>query len=309
MAHICDALVASIAARQHGVVQRKQLIDAGVTPRAIQRRLKARLLRPIHWGVYLTGPVPSPRAREMAAVLACGTHARVGYRTAAALWGFGERPAHSEAVNVKVPGDRVVRRPGIRAYRATGSDRQPPSIVDGIPATSPLETLLDLASVVTAPELERMVARAERAHLITIDDLAAAARQRRGRPGIATLLSVLGQEGGPAYTRSVLEDRFRDTMRLFGLPLPRFNSRVGGLEVDCYWPDARLVAELDGAAYHRSWHSQKNDRRRDSDLAAHDILVVRITWDQLVQETAPTMARLARTLGARQERLRREERE
>lgn len=123
---------------------------------------------------------------------------------------------------------------------------------------------------------------------------------------MATLRSILDQEGGPAFTRSELEDRFLEALRRSELPLPRTNVRVGRHEVDCYWPDARFVVELDGGAYHRSWNSQQADRRRDSDLGTLDIQVMRITWHQLVHEPAPTLARLALTLGMRRERLRRD---
>jgi hypothetical protein len=41
-------------------------------------------------------------------------------------------------------------------------------------------------------------------------------------------------------------------LRAAGLPAPQTNVRVGGYEVDFYWPRARLVVELDGWAYHSS---------------------------------------------------------
>jgi very-short-patch-repair endonuclease len=300
-----EELVAGIAARQHGVVTRAQLLEAGLTGRTIQGRLESGRLRPLHHGVYLAGPLAPPLARELSAVLACGAGARASHRTAAALWEFAPRPHEAHPVEVKVPNHRVIRRPGIQVYRALEPWTRAPAAARGVPVTDPTETLLDLAAVLPAAELERTVARAERAGLVTLDDLSAAVDRHRGRPGSATLRAQLGQVGGPALTRSELEARFRDAVRRFRFPPPSFNARVHGLEVDCFWPEANLAIELDGAAHHRSWQSQQNDRRRDGDLATRGILVLRITWDQLHRELEPTMVRIAQVLAVRRDQLQR----
>jgi very-short-patch-repair endonuclease len=297
--------VVEIAAGQHGVVTRRQLLAAGLTPRAIQGRLESRRLRPLHPGVYLVGPILPPWAREMSAVLASGAGARASHRTAASLWDLDPKPDPRLPVEVKVPGRRVVRRPGIRAYRALDLEARPPAAAHGIPATDPTETIVDLSAVLGGPDLERLVARAERARLTTFDDLQRAVGRHSRRRGIPALRSLLGQDGGPALTRSELEDRFRHAVRHFQLPPPRFNVRVHGYEVDCFWPEVSLAVELDGADYHRSWQSQQNDRRRDGDLASRGVHVVRITWDQLVRELEPTVVRVAQTLAVRRDRLQR----
>lgn len=298
--------IAELAARQHGVVTRPQLLAAGVTARMVVRRLEAKRLRSLHRGVYLAGPLAPARAREMAAVLACGAGARASHRSAAWLWGLGARPGGSTLADVKVPARRVVRRPGIRVHRASHLEAEEVAIVDGIPATDPSGTLLDLAGLLGARELEKAVARAERTSLIRSDELGSLVARHRGRRGMATLAALLEQDGGPAFTRSALEDRFVDEVREFGLDEPKYNVWIGGYELDCFWPDARMALELDGEAYHASWQTQQNDRRRDRDLAGLDIHVIRVTWYQLVHETAPTMVKVAEALAVRRERLRRD---
>lgn len=305
MARGLEECLAGIGARQHGVVTRPQLLAAGLTPRAIQGLLESGRLRLLHRGVYLMGPLTPTWAREMAAVLASGEGARASHRTAASLWEFGPRPDPAAPVEVKVPGLRVVRRPGIRAYRALALETRAPATVHGIPTTDPIETLLDLAATLGGADLDEMVASAEHGRLITLDELAAAVDRQPGRRGMVTLRLLLGRNGGPAFTRSELERRFRDALRRFQLPEPRFNIRSHGYELDCFWPDAGLAVELDGKAYHRSWQSRQNDRRRDRELAARGIQVIRITWDELVHETEPTMARVAQALALGRERLRR----
>jgi very-short-patch-repair endonuclease len=239
----------------------------------------------------------------MAAVLACGPRALVSHGSAAWLWEAGERPGGSSPVDVTVPRDVRVRRAGIRVHRATTLAAEDATTVDGIPITTPARTLVDLAAVLSARELERAVARAERRRLVTGDQLSALVAAHRGRPGIATLSRVIAQEGGVAFTRSRLESLFADAVRRFGLPVPAFNQRVAGHELDCYWPDARMAVELDGAAYHASWKSHENDRRRDADLSAAGIHVVRVTWRQLIHDTERTMVRIAQALAICRERM------
>src|SRR4051794_29906621 len=68
-----DPAIAMIAASQHGVVTRAQLLSAGLSPAAIEHRLARKRLHPMYRGVYLVGHrLAPPFAREMAAVLACG---------------------------------------------------------------------------------------------------------------------------------------------------------------------------------------------------------------------------------------------
>ncbi|MDX6697057.1 MAG: hypothetical protein QOE65_454 [Solirubrobacteraceae bacterium] len=52
-------------------------------------------------------------------------------------------------------------------------------------------------------------------------------------------------------------------------------------EVDCAWPDRRVIVELDGAAHHASRTAFETDRRRDRTLQAAGWRTVRITWRQL----------------------------
>lgn len=291
-----ESQVGVLARRQHGVVTRSQLYAAGLTRKMVDRRVARGSLRRLHRGVYGVGPIPAFREREMAAVLACGRDAGVSHETAAWLWDIAPEPAAGAPVRVTVPGARVVRRPGIRAYRSSKLDSDDVGIVQGVPATSPVRTLVDLAASAAPTDVERAVARAERARLVHLQDLAERIARLRGRPGIATLAAILALENGPAFTRSALEDRFVDAVRRFGLADPVVNARIGRHEVDCYWPGARLVVELDGQRYHDSWRDRSSDRARDADLAARGIRVIRITWTQLTREMERTMMRVGQAL-------------
>src|SRR4051812_15001122 len=90
-----DGIVASIAARQHGVVARRQLLAAGISARWIAKRLAKGSLIAVYPGVYRVGhAAPSTEADYMAAVLACGEGAVLAGRAAALLLGLiRARPA------------------------------------------------------------------------------------------------------------------------------------------------------------------------------------------------------------------------
>jgi hypothetical protein len=61
----------------------------------------------------------------------------------------------------------------------------------GIPVTTPMRTLLDLAAVIDEGELERAVRQAEYARLTTTALLAEAVTARPGRRGSKSLRNVL----------------------------------------------------------------------------------------------------------------------
>jgi hypothetical protein len=85
--HGIDAAIARLAAAQHGVVARAQLMSAGIDRGAIGHRLHCRRLHPVHRGVYAVGhSLITREGRWMAAVLASGPGAVLSHRSAAALW-------------------------------------------------------------------------------------------------------------------------------------------------------------------------------------------------------------------------------
>jgi len=88
-------------------------------------------------------------------------------------------------------------------------------------------------------------------------------------------------------------------LRAAKLPPPRVNARVGGYEVDFLWRERRLVAEVDGYAYHANRRAFERDRERDAALAAAGYTVLRVTWRQLVSAPEALIARLAAALAAR----------
>ncbi len=73
--------------------------------------------------------------------------------------------------------------------------------------------------------------------------------------------------------------------RSAGMPEPLINHTIqlsdGPIEVDFYWPELRLVVELDGFRFHGQRRNFREDRRRDRRLGVHGIHCLRYVWEDL----------------------------
>src|SRR3954447_21821528 len=83
-----DHAIATIAARQFGVIQRDQLRALGLAAHVIDYRVDVGRLLVVHRGVYAVGHDRlAPEGRWRAAVFAGGDEAVLGRRSATRLWG------------------------------------------------------------------------------------------------------------------------------------------------------------------------------------------------------------------------------
>ena len=83
-------------------------------------------------------------------------------------------------------------------------------------------------------------------------------------------------------------------IRAHGLPRPISKAVVCGHEADFYWPEKRLVVEVDGRDAHLNHHAFERDRRRDADMTAGGIRVVRLTGRRIRREPAGVVDLLRR---------------
>jgi very-short-patch-repair endonuclease len=283
-------IVARVATAQHGVVRRRQLEALGVLRGAIAHRLSTGRLHRVHRGVYAVGHVPrSPLTRASAALLACGEGATLVMRAAAALWDM----TSSWQSHIEIAGARTAGHRGVEPHRLSLAPEDV-TVRHGLRVTTPARTLLDLAGVLPQRQLTRMVNDARRNGLVTLEELRRRVDSGRGRP-VAALKASVAQPTAP--TRSTLEDAFLAFLCRYDVPTPEVNQRVVGHEVDMLWRDAKLVAELDGRAFHEDPDAFERDRERDADLAAAGFRVIRITWRRLQQQPELEAARLRRLLG------------
>lgn len=295
-----DAVIARIAAKQHGRVSRSQLLSAGLTRDEIDDRVASGHLRVEYRDVYSVGHRSGGwPGIWMAAVLACGPDAALFRISAAAHRGLIRR--RPSTIEVVCP--RVLRPRGtIRPHRSV----LPPdelSVHDGIPTTTVARTLLDLAAVLDLPALERAVNEAEVQRLTSPTSVPALLNRHPRRPGAATLRRILDLESlGAGATQSELEDLLIAIVDEEGLQRPRTGSLIqlpgGPILADCLWTPQRLVLELDGERFHDTTLRRRSDCARDRELAAAGYLPIRAGWHDLTVGRAAFVASLRAILGS-----------
>lgn len=277
--------IAELADRQHGVVARRQLAAIGVGRGAIEKHLLRRSLVPLHRGVYGVG---HRRLRQdgwwLAAVLAVGPGGVLSHRDAAALHGM--RPTvEGRKVSVSTPAHaRVIAGVWLNARRTLTEEDV--AVVRGIPVTSPARTLVDLAPMLTAAQLQSTLGEADRRGLLGVAAVERALARVKGRhgQGHARLRAALDahMKHGAVLTRSPLEERFLDLVLDAGLPRPQLNAGAAGFEVDALWPDERVVVELDGWAHHAGREAASMDRDKTNRLQVAGYVVLRFLHGDVV---------------------------
>jgi very-short-patch-repair endonuclease len=284
----------SLARQQHGVVARRQLLSLGFHPRAIEHRVRKGRLHPVWTGVYAVGrPELNRQGRWMAAVLACGLGAALSHESAAAL--FGIRDAENGRIEISVPTRRDPHRPGLIVHRRAAVEVERRR---RIPVTTPVCTLVDLATRLTVEQLERAVNQADILDLTDPEALRSALDGLAGRPGVAMLRSVLDRHTFTP-TDSELEQRFLPLAQSAGLPLPETRRYLNSFKVDFHWRELGLVVEADSLRYHRTPAQQARDRRRDQAHAAAGLTTLRFTHAQITFEpdhVRATLSAVARRL-------------
>jgi len=235
----------------------------------------------------------------MAAVLAVGDDAVLSHTSAAwllGLPGFGIAP-----LVVSVP--RMLRRvvSGVRVEQSLALLDHHRRVVDGIPCTSVARMLFDLGGDVHARRAERALDTALARRMVTmpalwrvLDDLA-----EHGRSG-TVLMRTLLSERGASYVppASELEARFLALVDEHSLPRPEQQVDLGDADtwigrVDFVWKRARVIVEVDGAAFHDGLVDRRDDALRDARLRREGWTVLRFRWDE-VTINGPEVARTVR---------------
>jgi hypothetical protein len=249
--------------------------------------------------VYAVGHTAlSPRGECLAAVLAVGPGALLGYYSAGWLWGLwagSPKPIHVTAFVPRhhPPPMGVVRH---RARHLNETDR---ALVDGIPVTSIPRTLLDLAWKLRPNQLRRALERAEDFGLLDLESIHAVIERNKGHHGAKRLEYALAIYEPAPYTRSEFERRFVDHLVATGLPRPATGWNELGYELDIYWPDFRFGIELDSYGTHGSREAFERDHDRDLDFALAAIETIRISERQFRREPREISAKVAKLLARR----------
>ena len=168
----------------------------------------------------------------------------------------------------------------------------------GLPVTSALRTVIDLACRLHLIEAVMIIDAALHMRLICVDQLQAWAAAHPGYRGVAMLRRAI-QYAEPA-SESPMETRLRLVLVLGGLPKPRVQislhddrgSFVG--RADLYYPEQRLAIEYDGTT-HRD--SMAADNRRQNRLIEAGFVVLRFTASDVLGDPASVVATVRKAVG------------
>jgi very-short-patch-repair endonuclease len=293
-----DSHARALSRRQRHNITRSQLLELGFSREKIRHKLASGRLHPVFRGVYAVGrPHDTREAMWMAAVLRCGDGAALSNFAAAGHWGF--RPYGGRLIEVTVPAHRQIRERGIWTHRSRHLGPDDVTERDGIPITTVVRTLIDIAPRLALKQRERAINEADRLELVDPESLRQAIANDPRRLHHANVLRETLDRRTFTKTRSELERIFLRLVRTAGLPRPLTNQAVNGFEVDFYWPKLGLVVEADGLRYHRTPAQQAADLVRDHTHAARNLTTLRFTAHQIVRDGAHVVA----TLRAVMERL------
>jgi predicted transcriptional regulator of viral defense system len=195
-----DILAQKICAEQFGLISSSQLRGCGLTRQAIHRRVQSGRLSRVNASVFKCVSAPDHELSSvMAAVLSVGDVAVISHTTAAALRGLDG--FHYEPIHVSVT-RRLAPRPGVILHKVDDSLDHQKTMVENIPTTTPVRTLLDLAST-SHPLLEKALDEMIRRGMVVVADMweLIESPERWGRKGTRILADLMRSpdSGSGAY--------------------------------------------------------------------------------------------------------------
>lgn len=297
-----DERIARIASHQRGRVSRRQLLAAGLSATQVSGRVARGQLRGRRRGVYAVGhEAPIALTQETEALLAVTVGAALSHMTAAGLWGMlaAAHPTTGPDTTVHLTARTDSRLPGITVHRRRGLTSRDLRLRHGLMLTSPAWTLLDVAGTLQPRALERAFDHLLVHRLMRPSELREVLTRVPTIAGRRQVVRLLDREHGPQVTRSQAEERMLALVRGGELPEPEVNVHRHGWEIDFLWPEARLAVEIDGYRFHSTRPNFTRDRRKDAQLAANGVTVIRFTWDQLVDTPLAVVARISGLLAQR----------
>lgn len=261
------AEVTDLFARQHAVASREQLLRAGLTARQVEHLIASGVAVIVHPAVYRLAGAPATDLSNYIAVCLCRDYVVLSHQTAGRFHGL-RRLGPDRRVHVTIPGAERAELGDTVVHRCFALDEADVwTRPDGIRLATVERTIFDLAATRPAEAIESMIEQALHEGWTTLGRLRSVGERlrKKGRTGSARFNEVLSSRGQDPAVASDLERRFDRAVRDAGLPIPLRQSPVelpSGITIhpDFYWPNHRLVVEID----HIAWHGGRADRARDS---------------------------------------------
>jgi very-short-patch-repair endonuclease len=281
----CEERINRLAANQHQLVTRGQVIESGGSDDLIKQRIRDGRWVARQAGVYQVDWRDQEWIEALnTAVLAGGPRSLVSHRAALVLWrmdGLSQAP-----VEITVP---YSNRP-IPARVIVHRTRRPMDHdwVQGLPVTSAERTLLDLASLVPRSLLAKAVESSLRLRLLTIDSVfdEMALRGGRGVRGSKKLKQVMTERIQDTSTDSGAESELIFHIRKEGiiepeLQVPLLTPSGRRIRPDFLWSGLGKAVEVDGLDAHSSADALDSDLSRQNELLEMGIELRRFSARQV----------------------------
>lgn len=262
-----------------GIVSLKGLRAIGFTRDEVAGFVSHGDLRRLHRGVYADGRNRlTDDAHLNAALLALGGDAWLAGRTAAAVWGL--EAVSLARIEVCVVASSTPRHRGLVVRRVSDTPhRSEIKIRRGLRLSSVARMLTEVARDASPDELVAVVEEAVRRGVLDLTELEATLTRHHREPGIGKLKRAVAEYRPLPKRKSGLERSFDRWLRSHPeIPQPERNVKLARTwELDCYWPEHKLVLELDGRPYHSTIGDIERDRRKDAWLQRNGLRVLRVT--------------------------------
>jgi very-short-patch-repair endonuclease len=292
----------ALAAAQHGVLLRTQVLTLGFTDRVIERHLREGLWDRVATGLYAVAGSPCDERQTLHG--ACLLHNGVAsHASAGRLWALPTK------LDLPLRPEVTVRRGATHSstlavvHETAHLDPEDVTEQDGIPCTTVSRTVLDLAGRLAPHHLSRLVEDLWLDDRLDPEGLQCrlSSWARRGRRGTKVLRRILEDRFGLPLVDSELEARFVELVRSAGLPEPdrQVVQRLSDgqfVRIDFSWCAGRVVVEVDGRRWHARSTTMSSDRKRDNDHTLAGRVSLRFTWEHVVREPAYVRAALERAL-------------
>jgi hypothetical protein len=295
-------LLRELAREQAGLVSRQQALKSGMSVGAIHALIKSGRWQIRYRGVYLTFTGPLARNAELwAAVLYAGNGARLSHETAAEVIGLTDR--RWPGIQLSIPSSRrVVPVEGVIIHNSSYNGqiwRPPPGVP---PHTSEEHTVLDLVDAAASlDEVIGWVTRALAKPVTSEPHLRRAMAERKQLRWRRELDEIITAAVGGAHSAlEYLHDR--DVQRAHGLPPAKKQvpfRKPDGTEgrLDRYYPEYRLVIELDGKQYHPAERRGQDQDRDNANAVIGSTL--RYGWDDVTRRACEVARQEAEALRRR----------
>ena len=299
-----DVKVAEVAARQLGLVRRRDIAAIGVSDREVEHLIALGLLVVVHTGGYRHAAVPfDGRARLLAAVWGAGALAVASHRSAAWLWELRDVPRWRPEVTVAGRSRRSPTR--VTVHRTDRLEPLDITTCEGVPVTTVPRTLLDLGAATDLAVVRQATQDAVIRNLVQPEDLLCVLERvgRRGRRGTAALREVVGHSFLDARLESRLEQQLFEIVLRCEVPPPVLQHElrcVDGRRVrlDFAWPDQRVAVEADGRRWHATTADFERDRARGNSITASGWSLYRFGWSDVRERRAGVVASIHRAFRA-----------